>query len=76
MRSKTSLNISPMSPLAIGNGCALIPWRLGSCELVTTEFFYDIEDVSDERQELEVVILAIGLKKGNRIWIGGEEHGL
>jgi hypothetical protein len=38
--------------------------------------FYDIETQTDDNVESEVVILAIGVKKGNQVCIGGEEEDL
>ena len=37
---------------------------------------YDLEPGAEEAGEPEVVVLAIGLKTRNRIWIGGEEQEL
>jgi hypothetical protein len=49
------------------------PWdlRVGDYRV-----FYDPELVAEEAEKAEVVILAIGLKIGNQIWIGGKEHRL
>jgi hypothetical protein len=38
--------------------------------------FYDFEPAVDESAAPEVVILAVGLKTGNRLLIGDEEHEL
>jgi hypothetical protein len=36
----------------------------------------ELEAANDVQSEPEVVVLAIGLKTGNRLWIGDEEHEL
>jgi mRNA-degrading endonuclease RelE of RelBE toxin-antitoxin system len=49
------------------------PWEL---RVGDYRVFYDLEPGAEEAGEPEVVVLAIGLKTRNRIWIGGEEHEL
>jgi len=49
------------------------PWEL---RVGDYRVFYDIESEAEEAGQPEVVVLAIGLKTGNRVWIGGEEHQL
>jgi mRNA-degrading endonuclease RelE of RelBE toxin-antitoxin system len=49
----------------------LAPWELRVGDL---RVFYDIGTAGDESTEPEVVVLAVGRKVGNRLWIGGEEH--
>ena len=51
----------------------LAPWELRIGDL---RVFYDIQPATDETAEPEVVVLAIGGKIGNQLWIGGEEHTL
>ncbi len=47
---------------------ALAEWELRIGDL---RVFYDVE-----RQPDTVVILAVGTKRGNRLWVGGEEIAL
>ncbi len=49
------------------------PWEL---RVGDYRVFYDLEPGAEEAGEPEVVVLAIGLKTRNRIWIGGEEQEL
>ena len=49
------------------------PWEL---RVGDYRIFYDVESAVDEAAEAEVVILAVGLKTGNRVLIGDEEHEL
>jgi mRNA-degrading endonuclease RelE of RelBE toxin-antitoxin system len=49
------------------------PWEL---RVGDYRIFYDFEPAVDEAAEPEVVILAIGVKTGNRLLIGDEEHQL
>ena len=49
------------------------PWEL---RVGDYRIFYDVEPAVDEAGEPEVVILAIGIKTGNRVLIGDEEHEL
>jgi mRNA-degrading endonuclease RelE of RelBE toxin-antitoxin system len=49
------------------------PWEL---RVGDYRIFYDVESAIDEAAEAEVVILAVGLKTGNRVVIGDEEHEL
>lgn len=51
------------------------PWELRIGDL---RVFYDIEPAApvspgDEAEASTVVILAVGAKKGNRLWLGNEE---
>lgn len=54
----------------------LAPWELRIGDL---RVFYDIEraEGSDEQRESSeegaVIVLAVGVKKGNRLWLSGEE---
>ncbi len=52
---------------------AVAPWEL---RVGDYRVFYDVEPGTEEAERPEVVVLAIGLKTGNRVWIGGEEHEL
>jgi hypothetical protein len=49
------------------------PWEL---RVGDYRVFYDIESDPEESEEPEVVVLAIGLKVGNRVSIDGEEQEL
>jgi hypothetical protein len=49
------------------------PWEL---RIGDYRVFDDIEPADVETSSLELAVLAIGLKIGNRVWIGGEEHEL
>jgi mRNA-degrading endonuclease RelE of RelBE toxin-antitoxin system len=49
------------------------PWEL---RIGDYRVFYDLEAATDVQPAPEVVVLAIGLKTGNRLWIGDEEHEL
>ncbi len=49
------------------------PWEL---RVGDYRVFYDVEPAVEEASEPQVVVLAIGLKTGNRVLIGGEEHEL
>jgi hypothetical protein len=51
---------------------AVAPWEL---RVGDYRVFYDLEP-ADEDGVPKVVILAIGLKMGNRVLIGDEEHEL
>jgi len=51
----------------------LAPWEL---RVGDYRVFHDVEPEADEAEGPEVVILAVGLKIGNQVWIGGEEHEL
>ena len=58
------------------NRKALRPNKLATWELRIGDLrvFYDIElKESESRLEAVVVILAVGLKRGDRLWIGNEE---
>ncbi len=52
---------------------AVAPWEL---RVGDYRVFYDVQPGAEEADNPEVVVLAIGLKTGNRVWIGGEEHEL
>jgi mRNA-degrading endonuclease RelE of RelBE toxin-antitoxin system len=52
---------------------AVAPWEL---RVGDYRVFYDVEPGAEEAEKPEVVVLAIGLKTRNRVWIGGEEHEL
>jgi mRNA-degrading endonuclease RelE of RelBE toxin-antitoxin system len=52
---------------------SLAPWELRAGDF---RVFYDVETQTDNIAEPEVVILAIGVKKGSQVWIGGEEQDL
>jgi hypothetical protein len=72
----TSFDINRMCLLAVESECARIrlhPWEL---RVLDYRIFYDFEPAVDESAEPEVVILAIGVKTGNRLLIGDEEHEL
>ncbi len=49
------------------------PWEL---RVGDYRVFYDVVLEAEEAGKPEVVVLAIGLKIRNRVWIGGEEHEL
>jgi len=49
------------------------PWELRVGDF---RVFYDVEPGPEQAENPEVVVLAIGLKTRNRVWIGGEEHEL
>ena len=49
------------------------PWELRVGDF---RVFYDVATPADEKADPEVVILAIGVKRHNRTWIGGEEQEL
>ena len=49
------------------------PWEL---RVGGYRVFYDLVPEAEETGEPEVVVLAIGLKVRDRVWIGGEEHEL
>ena len=49
------------------------PWELRVGDF---RIFYDCEPAVKEAAEPEVLILAIGVKTGNRVLIGDEEHEL
>ena len=49
------------------------PWEL---RVGDYRVFYDLEPADDETLEPDVVVLAVGLKTGNRVSIGGEEYQL
>jgi len=49
------------------------PWEL---RVGDYRVFYDLEPGAEEAAEPEVVVLAIGLKTRDRVWIGGEEQEL
>ena len=51
-------------------------WRTWELRVGDYRIFYDVEPAVDEAGEPEVVILAIGVKTGNRVLIGDEEHEL
>jgi mRNA-degrading endonuclease RelE of RelBE toxin-antitoxin system len=51
----------------------LAPWEL---RVGDYRVFYDVEVAAADSAESVVVVLAIGLKVGKRVWIGGEEHEL
>jgi len=52
---------------------AVAPWEL---RVGDYRVFYDVEPGAEEAEKPGVVVLAIGLKTRNRVWIGGEEHEL
>jgi mRNA-degrading endonuclease RelE of RelBE toxin-antitoxin system len=52
---------------------SLAPWELRCGDY---RVFYDIEAAADDSADPEVIVLAIGLKVGNRLSIGDEEYGL
>ncbi len=52
---------------------AVVPWEL---RVGDYRVFDDVEPGAEEAEKREVVILAIGLKATNRVWIGGEEYEL
>jgi mRNA-degrading endonuclease RelE of RelBE toxin-antitoxin system len=52
---------------------SVAPWEL---RVENYRVFYDMERATEEATGTEVVILAIGLKVGNRVLIGDEEHEL
>lgn len=49
------------------------PWEL---RVGDYRVFYDLERADEATPESKVVVLAVGVKAGNRILIGGEEHEL
>jgi mRNA-degrading endonuclease RelE of RelBE toxin-antitoxin system len=50
---------------------AVAPWEL---RIGDHRVFYDLEPAADEASVSTVVVLAIGVKIGNRVRIGEEEH--
>ncbi len=51
----------------------LATWELRIGDL---RVYYDVHPATGETTDPEVIILAVGRKRGNQIWIGGEEYKL